>query len=41
MSKLGKFGRKRVEHSWLNQSRATEGAGKRGRVSEARIEVGM
>lgn len=40
MSKLGKFGRKRVECSWLNQvAGRKEGRGK-GRVSEARIEVG-
>lgn len=40
MSKLGKFGRKRVECSWLNQVEGQrEGRGE-GRVSEARIEVG-
>lgn len=44
MSKLGKFGRKRVECSWVNQikgrkERVTE-EGREGRVSKARIEVG-
>lgn len=44
MSKLGKFGRKRVECSWVNQikgrkERVTE-EGREGRVSKARTEVG-
>lgn len=40
MSKLGKFGRKRVECSWLNQVGGRKKGRGEDRVSEARIEVG-
>lgn len=40
MSKLGKFGRKRIECSWLNQVGGRKEERGEGCVSEARIEVG-